>query len=425
VKNTRRLRLPVLITVVFCLIGGNGYGQNAAHRTDDLLFKVAVFGPSDDIFIWWGHAALIVENTRWQYARVFDWGIFSYPGDNFLNDFLHGRIRYKSDVGTLDFDEYIEEDRDILIYTLDLDRDAKTVILEYAENNVLPENCYYDYHEFRDNCATRIRDIVDMGTNGQFRKLYTDSQNTERARGRYTRRQHIRRFSWSHPFADWVLDFIMGRDLDQPLSAWEEMFLPVELGRNIVDFSYIDSSGTERKLVSGVELRNATKNRPPVLQKPPQPWPVHLLLSAVTAVLLAFIKILRERMPRTGRIAWGLSQSLLGLVFGSAGCVLAFGWFAMDNDYIQQNINILFINPLLLAALPLGILTALGRPKSERCLYILWTAVSIAGFFALALNALSSLRQQNQSALAVILPIALVLSLIPTLVGQKLLRPAR
>ncbi|MDR2186313.1 MAG: DUF4105 domain-containing protein, partial [Treponema sp.] len=251
----------------FCLRCLYGQDSSAHQRTSEMVFKIAVYGPGDEIFIWWGHAALIVENTRWGYSHVYDWGIFFYPGDNFLEDFVRNLVRYKCTVELFDRDMYVKEDRDITVYTLNLDTEQKETILSYAENNVLPEHCYYDYHEFRDNCSTRIRDIIDMGTNGQFKELFGNTP------GRFTFREQIRRFTWSRPFSDWYLDFLMGQDLDRPITAWDEMFLPAEIGRNIVDFRYLDSAGGERNLVSSVEVLNKTKERPPILNKPLTVWP--------------------------------------------------------------------------------------------------------------------------------------------------------
>jgi hypothetical protein len=381
------------------LIGGL-YGQDGPEKrpVDDLKFKIAVYGPSDEIFIWWGHAALVIENTRWNYSRVFDWGIFTYPGDSFLKEFLENQVRYKCTADPWDLDMYIEEDRDVTLYTLDLDTDKKEAILNYAENNVLPENCFYDYHELRDNCSTRIRDIIDMGTGGQLKKQFYD------APGRFSFRQHIRRFTWSKSFADWFLDFLMGQDLDAPITVWSEMFLPVEIGRNIAGFKYTGTSGVERPLVSSVEVINATKNRQPVLNAPLSRWPGDLILGLLLALLAAALH--KQREKKLGRILWGISQSLLGLALGLSGCVLVFGWFFMSNDYIQQNINLLFINPLLLAAVPLGILSATGkpRPKVEKCLHILWTYVFLAGLVTLAVKITPLFFQQNHAALALALP---------------------
>jgi hypothetical protein len=380
------------------------YGQNNPEKrpVDDLKFKIAVYGPSDEIFIWWGHAALVIENTRWGYSRVFDWGIFTYPGDNFLDEFLKNEVRYKCTVDPWDVDMYIGEDRDVTVYTLALDPDKKEAILNYAENNVLPENCYYEYHELRDNCSTRIRDIIDMGTGGQLKEQFYD------APGRFSFRQHIRRFTWSKSYADWFLDSLMGQDLDEPISVWSEMFLPVEIGRNIINFKYTGASGTERKLVSSVEIINATKSRQPVLSAPLRRWPRDLTLSLLLAALAAGLHTLRGK--KAGRILWGISQSLLGLGLGISGCVLVFGWFFMSNDYIQQNINLLFINPLLLAVVPLGILSAVkpSCPKVEKCLHILWAYVFFAGIFAFAVKITPVFFQQNQAALSLVLPPASV-----------------
>jgi hypothetical protein len=185
-RKTRRFYMALLCLGAVSLVHGQSPGRSP-QDLDDLVFKVAVFGPADEIFIWWGHAALIVENTRWNYSRVFDWGIFSYPGDNFLLDFLHNRVQYQCTAGYSDIQTYINEDRDIALYTLDLEREAKNRMLDYAENKTLPENCYYDYHEFRDNCSTGVRDILDLGLGGQLRDAFAA------APGRMSLRRHVRR----------------------------------------------------------------------------------------------------------------------------------------------------------------------------------------------------------------------------------------
>jgi hypothetical protein len=379
-----------------------------ARPTDDLVFKIAIFGPSDKIFIWWGHAALIVENTRWNFSRVFDWGIFSYPSDDFLWDFLHDRVRYKCTSGPLDLDKYIEEDRDIVIYTLDLEASKKEAILNYAENKVLPENCYYDYHEFRNNCSTGIRDVIDIGTGGQLKAWAED------APGRFSLRQHIRRFTGLRPGPDWLLDFLMGQDLDEPVSVWREMFLPAEIARHITGFQYTGDSGAQRKLVSHAEFYNASKSRLPVLPAPLTLWPYHLALGVLVAAFLMFADSLRGKWPGAG-ILWNLSQSVIGLFLGAAGCILVFGLFFLNNDYVQQNINILFVNPLLLAAVPLGVLAAnrCQHIMIEKYIRTLWTYVFIAGLVTILIKALPMFGQQNQPVQALVLPIAFALSYVP------------
>jgi len=406
-----RARLVPILVFVFSFAQVHARDTAAGHHpVDDLVFKIVIYGPYDPIFIWWGHAALIVHNTRWNFSRVFDWGIFSYPSDSFLQDFLLERVRYRSAVGGLNMRPYIAEDRDIIIYTLNLDRRAKEIMLAYAENSVLPENRYYDYHQFLDNCATRIRDIIDMGTKGQFRDFF------ENAPGRLTIRQHVRRFTWFRPFSEWFLCFMLGQVHDRQISAWDEMFLPVEIGRNIVNFSFIDYYGAERQLVSSVEIYYASRSRPPILHAPIPTWPFFLKGGFIIATLLFQVKAFRKKYPRSSRIILGLAHSFLGLFFGILGIVLIFGKFFMNNDYFRQNFNLLFINPLFLVIVPLGIFYALdkvSRINPERCLRIFWNCVLVLCGLTVIIRPLPFFFQQNYSVQGLIFPIALALSCIP------------
>ena len=383
------------------------------HQTDDTVFKIVTYGPSDDIFIWWGHAALIVENTRWNFSRVYDWGVFSYEGDDFLKEFLGDRIRYKCDSGFYNNSSYLEEDRDITVYTLNPDRRGKIAILDYVESKTLPENCYYEYHEFRDNCSTGIRDLLDIGTDGQFKAEF------ESIPGRFSYRQQVRRYTWFRPFADWFLGFLMGQDLDEEISVWDEMFLPIEIARNIVEFSFIDEFGVKRPMVNSVSIVNSSKERQPILNEPLETWPFTLALGILCAIFIFTLAYIGDKFPRISRVSSGIIHSFMGLFFGASGFVLCFG-FSMNNDYFKQNINILFINPLLLIIVPLGIMMAINRPRyflrkinPERIIRIIWTYVFIAAAISALLWLLPFFFQQNQSVICLILPIAFALSSIP------------
>jgi hypothetical protein len=212
---------------------------------------------------------------------------------------------------------------------------------------------------------------------------------------------------------DWFFDFLMGQDLDEPVSVWDEMFLPVEIGRNISAFRYTGEGGRERALVSAVELVNAAKNRPPNLHRPPDLRPRSFLLGLAAASAFAVCGALRKKYPRGGGILWGAVNVFAGLALGLAGSVLFFGLCFMPNDYIQQNANILFVNPLLLAAVPLGVFTALGKGRKFRgreALPLFWALVFAAGCLSVLMKALPPFFQQNGSVQALILPPVFVLA---------------
>jgi hypothetical protein len=384
------------------------------RRGDYLTLKVAVMGPGDELYFWWGHIALIIEDKYTGQNRFYDYGLFSFDNENFFLNFAMGRLLYSCGVSLAEanLNVYWRTNRDITTYTLDLPPAKREEIWRFAETNVLPENRDYYYHHFKDNCSTRIRDIVDLATSGRFKEKFGE------APGRFTLRQHVRRHTWFAPFSDWLLCFLMGQDIDTQLTVWEEMFLPSEVGSRISDFRYIDDQGMERQLVSVVEILNRSVNRPAVLDAPRRQWIRELILGLFIAAFFIVLKILKTKRQRIGEVLFGIAQAIAGLFFGIAGIVLFFMTFFTNHDYTFHNSNVLFINPLVFAALPLGVLYAAARNPAKRqrrgrLLSRLWTYVFIAGILTMVIKLLPFFYQQNQVTQALVLPFALVLSVIP------------
>jgi hypothetical protein len=383
-------------------------------RGDYLTLKIAVMGPGDELYFWWGHIALVIEDALTGQTRFYDYGLFSFDNDHFFTSFAFGRLLYSCGVSPAqpNINAYIVTNRDVTIYTLDLPPEKREEVWRFAENNVLPENRNYFYHHFKDNCSTRIRDIIDLAVDGRFREAYGG------APGRFTLRQHVRRHTWFSPFADWILNFWMGRDIDTPITVWEEMFLPSEVGARINEFWYTDAAGQSRKLVAGEEIVNRATGRPPVLEAPRRQWPAELAVGITAAILLGLALFLQTRNVLPWQIVMGVSHSLLGLVFGAAGLLLFFMSAFTNHDYTFHNSNILFVNPLLLAAVPLGILYAKSRNEPERIipelfLKALWVLSFLGLFLSMLIKLFPGFHQQNLVDQMLLLPIVLVLVLEP------------
>jgi len=403
--------------------------SNSAARGKYLTVKMAVTGPGDEIYSWWGHIGIVIEDALTGKSQFFDWGVFSFDADNYYYDFAFGRMLYCCMVSPTEhaFSRFINENRDVTLYTLDLSPEAKAELLLFAENIVLPENRDYLYHMFNDNCATRVRDIIDHAAGGAFNAQYGE------APGRFTLRQHMRRYTWFSPFWDWFISFLMGQDGDLPITVWDEMFLPSENAFYIKDFSYTDADGTERKLVLNTEVINRVEDRPGTLEIPQKGWIKELLLGIGLAFMFGFLRLRAAGIipgtKRTGKLWFfkttegtryvlGFAQVITGLCFGVMGSLLFFMSFFTTHDYTYHNANLLFINPLFFAAVPLGLMYAFGRnpqkrQKAERVLSGLWTIIFLGGFLSIIIRFFPSFYQQNQPAQALVIPFAFVLSGIP------------
>jgi hypothetical protein len=403
-------------TVIFLLLGIAAVCilPAQAEHGNDLIIKIAVMGPGDELYFWWGHIGLVIEDTRIGQSRFYDYGLFSFDNENFFVNFAFGRLWYSCGVSLAsnNIANYIDTNRDVVLYTLDLPPEKREAVWWQAEWDIIPENRDYLYNHFSHNCSTPIINIIDMATDGQFKKKYTDEQ------GRFTLRQHVRRHTWFSPFIDWILNFWMGQGIDTSITVWDEMFLPSEVGRCISDFQYTDSHGVSRPLVSDTEVIYEAYGRPAVLEVPHKQWPVELGFSLFISLILAYFFYIQAKSTARGQVALGIAHSLLGLLFGVAGSLLFFMSNFTDHDYTWHNTNILFCNPLLLAAVPLGIRYAVSRNydsrlKAEFMLRILWLLVVLGICASMLIKLLPQFWQDNLTDQMLMLPIALVLSIEP------------
>ncbi|MDR0525450.1 MAG: DUF4105 domain-containing protein [Spirochaetaceae bacterium] len=408
-----------LLFILLCLLAPS-FGYPEEKSGEYLTLKIALIGPGDELYFWWGHIALVIEDARTGKAVFYDYGQFSFENKNFFTNFALGRLLYTCGASPAEgnYRIYAATNRDITVYTLDVAPEKREEVRKFAEHNVLPENKDYYYHHFRDNCATRIRDIIDLAVDGQFKERYGN------APGRFTLRQHVRRHTWFSPFMDWLLNFLMGQGIDKPITMWEEMFLPSEIVRDLRDFRYRDPAGEERLLVEREEVLHRARNRPAVLEAPRTQGLWEGPVGLVIAGALLFCGLLARNRPKPYRLIFGLSQSLLGLFFGGGGAVLFFMTFFTDHDYTYHNSNLLYVSPLLLAAVPLGWVFGAGKtPKkrffAEQLLRAIWTYMFFGCILSMVIKLFPGFYQQNQATQVLTFPFALTLSFIPTWIGRK------
>jgi hypothetical protein len=384
-----------------------------------LTIKVVEIGPGDEFFSWWGHLAVMVDNELTGKSFCYDFGVFSFDDPHLVRNFLKGDLNYNITVSTAqdELEWYIQNNRDITLYTLNLDNRQKEQIVHDLNRSVLPENRSYLYKIFTDNCVTRVILIIDQALNGKFTEKYKNEK------GRFTLREHAERHLYRSFIMYALLNFIMGEEIDKPVSRYEEMYLPSEFAAALVDFSYTDINGNIQPLVSGIERINTATGRPAVLSKPPRDT-LYTLPTGITGAVVFILLIIFGKRNRLLRIVFYLAQSLMALCLAVTGTLLFYAMFFSHHTYTYNNLNIIYANPLLFAGVPFGILCALTKHERTYVLYsrilkALWRYVLIGSALTIALRIAGLNYTNNTLILLLIIPSVIVLGYFGNLMYKR------
>lgn len=382
-----------------------------------LEIYVMTMGPGAEIWERFGHNAIGVRDLDRGTDIVYNYGTFSFDEPGFLLHFVEGRLRYWLAAApaqwTVDF--YRDRrHRSVLVQELDFTPDQRAAMRDFLEWNAREENKYYRYDYYRDNCSTRVRDAVDRIIGGRLRAL-TDTMATGT-----TYRSHTQRLTTNNPAMYTALLAVMGHPVDRPITAWEEMFLPIALPKYLRQVTLTDTGGGTRPLVrSETEVYESDRYQERTTQPHWGPW---YLLAGVTVSGLALLLVAGAREYRAARTGFAMLATLWYLVLGVGGVILIGLWAFTDHEVAYRNENVLQFN---LLALPLVVLVPLAvrrREWAERAA-LRW-AVVIAGisFVGLLLKALPMFDQVNLQLITLILPVNL--AMVAALVTLRRLQPS-
>ena len=158
---------------------------------------------------------------------------------------------------------YIRTDRSIWVQELNLTPQQRLALRDFVEWNALPENRFYRYDYVLDNCSTRVRDAIDWALGGQIRR------QTEGEPSGTTYREHTRRLTSADPVLYTGLMLGLGASVDEPISQWEEMFLPGKVKARVEELSVAGPDGVAVPLVGREQVLHQAVARAPASVTPP------------------------------------------------------------------------------------------------------------------------------------------------------------
>jgi hypothetical protein len=354
---------------------------------------VMTIQPGDIFWERFGHDAIVVEDPATGQAISYNYGYFDPTEADFTARFIAGRMRYMLAALPLEEDlaNYRAEGRGVSIQWLDLSPAEARRLAAWLAVQARPENAHYHYDYFTQNCATKVRDAIDMTLDGQLHHLIAG-----RSRGNTYRSEAVRLASpvW------WMwLGFDLGLSGrgDQQLSRWGEAFVPMRLAESLDQVQLADG----RELVASTEqvLPQQLAAEPAATPRPWWPWALWGLGIALALHWLGM------RAPR----AVAALALPFWLLAGSGGVLLGDLWLFTQHWAAWGNQNLLLLNPLCLLLLPGGVLILFRRDPGRVFRVLSWAVVAAAGV-ALLLKWVQLFSQDNLRWVMLLLPIHFTLA---------------
>ncbi len=300
--------------------------------SDEAEISVLTCSPGNEAYSVYGHSAIRVKDLSYDYDIVFNYGIFDFSTPNFVYRFASGQTDYLLGAyGFSDFvQEYVAAQRSIFEQVLNLTQVEKQKVFDFLLWNAKPENRVYRYNFFFDNCATRVRDVIQEESDGVV--IFPEYDVPPR-----TFRELIKEYHSKLIWVNFGIDLVVAAPSDKKATAYDEMFLPDYLMEHFAN-STIKTGNEVRPLVKSSGVIYEAQELKVKNSKISSPF-------AVFGVLLLIVIFVSVRQLRKKKINYLTDY----LVFGINGFLgLAMLWFVFYSEHpaMHPNYNILWAIPL-------------------------------------------------------------------------------
>ena len=299
----------------------------------DIVISILTCSPGDELYSIYGHNALRIQNHQAGTDLVYNYGTFDFDTPGFTMKFMRGQLPYLLSVDR--FDDFMREyeyfERSVVEQVLNIDSTDKDKIITYLQINMLPENRAYKYDFFKDNCATRLRDILDKNIGG----LNWDNKEASHK----TFRQIIKEYQKPLPWTDFGIDLIIGAPADQKTTLSEEMFIPDYLAQAIEKASIINENPINLQLSQEDAIKFKNTERSPNWFISPE---------FIFSLLFIIELLIFNYTSRGKKIKYTKAYDRLWVIIITlAGLLMLFMWLGTDHIPTKYNLNILWANLLI------------------------------------------------------------------------------
>lgn len=334
----------LLLLSLTLLLAIKGIGQPLSPSAKVSLL---ICSPGDEIYSYWGHAAIRINDPLYEKDSVYNYGVFDFMAPHFYWRFAKGETDYLLGVQSMRsfVQTYRRDQQKVVEFELLLTQAEKQSLYESLNENARPENRIYRYSQFADNCATRVRDQIEKAVGGNIKY---DQSGDKRMSFRDLIDLYVQDNSWD----GLGIKLALGLPTDQITTFSQKMFLPDYLGSD---------------LAKAVVLRNGTTTPlagpPNVIFDAPAFVSHFSWTSPGVVVMLFFLLVLSLTLmekKRNKRYNW--LDVLVFIIFGIAGMILYFTTFISVMPSTKWNLNLIWAFPIHFLVGVLWMIPSL-RPK--------------------------------------------------------------
>lgn len=321
------MKIRLLSFIVF-FIAQFTVAQNLSTSSE---ISILTIGPGNSLNDAFGHSLFRIKDPLYNLDITYDYGRFPFDEPGFYLNFARGKLNYS--IGKSNYrdvkDFYIWQNRTIKEQILNLSLEEKQAVYNFLKNNYKPENRNYLYDFFYDNCATKIKDVLQSSTESNLVLHKPDTLKPQSFRKLI--QQNLNYNSWGSV----GIDIALGSVIDQTASPEEYMFLP----KYIHSFFGLATLNNPSELL--VKDEYIIYKHKDVLEKNfflVSP----LFVFSLLGLLIVFITYQDYKKQKRSHYL----DTIIFLITGLIGIFLLLLWFATDHTATAQNYNLLWAFPL-------------------------------------------------------------------------------
>ena len=282
-----------------------------------------------------GHSAFRIKDSSLGLDIIYGYGEYDFDTPNFYLKFAQGKLNYLISKDSFKdfYRRYSYFNRTIKEQVLNLTIEEKQKLFNFLRNNYKPENRRYLYDFFYDNCATRIRDVVELTTDNSI--VFNTPKNFEQKTFRALIHDQVDKNSWG----SFGIDLALGSVIDKKATAYEHMYLPDYIYRFFESANFKNGKSLVKSENIIFKKRQTSKSN--FFFTSP------LFILGVIGVLILLITFLDYKNKKHSK--W--LDGFLFLTTGLIGVLMLLLWFATDHTATAQNYNLLWAFPINLFVL--------------------------------------------------------------------------